>query len=82
MRSLQESTTTTTGIEQQSAPSAYRPDQLPALLTLSQAMCYRMIRDGRIRSIRAGRRYIVPADAVADFLANGPRTEAQIKANA
>lgn len=67
--------------EDNTQPRAYRPDDLPGMLALSRAMVYKLLRTGTIRSVRAGRRYIVPADAVTEFL-NGSRPEAQGKADA
>lgn len=60
-------------------PRAYRPEDLPEILALSRAMVYKMLRTGQIRSVRAGRRYIVPIEAVDEFLKTAPATEATVK---
>lgn len=79
MSSIQENGATVARIAQHSERAAYRPDELPALLALSQSMVYKMLRAGTIRSVRVGRRFVVPVDAVSEFLTgNRPRAaEAQ-----
>lgn len=49
--------------------SAHKPADLQALLGLGRSTVYKLLRSGELRSVRAGRRIIVPATAVADFLA-------------
>lgn len=39
-----------------------------SVLGLSRTMVYRLISDGRLRSVRVGGRVLVPLDAVHDFL--------------
>ncbi|WP_291432370.1 helix-turn-helix domain-containing protein [Deinococcus sp.] len=49
--------------------SAYRPADLQPLLGLGRSTVYKLLRSGELRSVRAGRRILIPADAVTDFLA-------------
>lgn len=49
--------------------SAYKPADLQPLLGLGRSTVYNLLRSGELRSVRVGRRIIVPAAAVADFLA-------------
>lgn len=53
-------------------------DDLPDVLTVAEVRevlrlgehtVYALIRTGRLRALRAGRRWIIPKDAVVDFLA-------------
>jgi excisionase family DNA binding protein len=47
---------------------AYKPLELVPLLGLGRSTIYKMLRAGKIRSVKAGRRTVVPRDAVTDFL--------------
>lgn len=47
--------------------SAYTPAELPDLLRVGRDKVYELLRTGRLRSVRVGRRYLIPSDAVADF---------------
>jgi excisionase family DNA binding protein len=49
-------------------PLAYTPHELRAQLGLGRDKIYTLIRSGELRSIRVDRRWLVPADAVTDFL--------------
>lgn len=49
-------------------PAAYTPADCRPLLNLGRDKIYALIRSGELRSIRVGRKYLVPADAVAEFL--------------
>jgi excisionase family DNA binding protein len=54
---------------QPTAPyGAYKPLELIPLLGLGRSTIYKMLRAGKIRSVKAGRRTVVPRDAVTDFL--------------
>jgi excisionase family DNA binding protein len=48
--------------------AAHKPLELVELLGLGRSTIYKMLRAGTIRSVKAGRRTVVPADAVAEFL--------------
>jgi excisionase family DNA binding protein len=39
------------------------------LLSLSRTVIYEQIRAGRLRSVRQGRARLIPADAIADYVA-------------
>lgn len=53
---------------QHEAHSAYKPLQLVQVLGLGRSTIYKLLRAGKIRSVKAGRRTVVPADAVLEFL--------------
>jgi excisionase family DNA binding protein len=40
-----------------------------ALLSASRTVIYELIRSGRLRSVRQGRRRLIPAAAIADYVA-------------
>lgn len=47
----------------------YNPKELEPLLQLSKNTINALLRSGRLRSVRVGRRYLIPRDAVQQFLA-------------
>ena len=47
---------------------AYTPKELRPILGLGRDKIYTLIQGGQLRSIRVDRRWLVPHDAVADFL--------------
>lgn len=47
----------------------YTPKELEPLLQLSKNTINALLRSGRLRSVRVGRRYLIPRDAVQQFLA-------------
>lgn len=51
--------------------TVYTKNELSAELGLSLGMVHRLLKSGQIRSVKAGRRVLVPAEAVADFLKGG-----------
>jgi excisionase family DNA binding protein len=50
---------------------AYRVGELPAMTGLCRASCYALVARGEIRSVRAGKAILVPAEALTEFLASG-----------
>ncbi len=46
----------------------YRPEDASSLLGVGRAGVYGLIRSGRLRSIRIGRKIIIPASAISEFL--------------
>ena len=52
-------------------PAAYKPLELVPVLGLGRSTIYRLLRAGTIRSVKAGRRTVIPAEAVAEFLKGG-----------
>ncbi|MHA0044386.1 excisionase family DNA-binding protein [Deinococcus sp. PEB2-63] len=51
--------------------AAYTPEECRPLLKLGRDKVYELIRSGQLRSVRVGRRYLIPADAVTAFLRGG-----------
>lgn len=47
----------------------YNPKELEPLLQLSKNTINALLRSGRLRSVRVGRRYLIPREAVQQFLA-------------
>jgi excisionase family DNA binding protein len=47
----------------------YRVTEVMALLSLSRSVIYELIRSGRLRSVREGRARLIPAAAIADYIA-------------
>lgn len=49
-------------------PAALNPDLAAAHLGLGRTTTYRLIKEGRLRSIKVGRRRLIPTDEIARFL--------------
>ena len=47
----------------------YRVPEAMQLLSMSRTMIYEQIRSGRLRSVTQGRSRLIPADAIADYVA-------------
>ena len=47
---------------------ALTPEDLIGLLPIGRDAVYRLLKEGRIRSVRVGRRYIIPREALDEFL--------------
>ncbi|EYB68562.1 hypothetical protein DEIPH_ctg021orf0081 [Deinococcus phoenicis] len=47
----------------------YTPEELLPILRMGKNTLNALLRSGTLRSIRSGRRYLIPRDAVLDFLA-------------
>lgn len=56
----------------QGYPAAYTPADCRPLLRLGRDKIYTLIHSGELRSIRVGRKFLIPADAVREFL-KGPQ---------
>ena len=52
-------------------PAVLRVKDLAALLSISHNTAYALVRSGQIRSIRIGRTYRIPRDAVDEYLRKG-----------
>lgn len=52
-------------------PLVLHVKDLQEILSVSHNTAYALVRSGQIRSIRVGRNYLIPKDAVASFLAKG-----------
>jgi excisionase family DNA binding protein len=50
-------------------PVLYRVDEAAEALRLSRSLVYELIRCGRLRSVKEGRRRLVPVDAVKEYVA-------------
>lgn len=55
----------------QGYPAAYTPTDCRPLLRLGRDKIYDLIHSGELRSIRVGRKFLIPADAVTEFLKGG-----------
>jgi len=49
-------------------PMAYRPDDAAVVLGLGRTTTYALIRDGQLRSIKVGRRRLIPVSEIKRFL--------------
>jgi excisionase family DNA binding protein len=47
----------------------YRVTEAMALLSLSRSVIYEQLRSGRLRSVHVGRTRLIPATAIADYVA-------------
>lgn len=52
----------------------YNPKELEPLLQLSKNTINALLRSGRLRSVRVGRRYLIPREAVQQFLAGAAQS--------
>lgn len=55
-------------------PYCLKPTELAEFLGLGRTTTYRLIAEGKIRSVKVGKRLIIPAAAVEEFL-NGEQTK-------
>jgi excisionase family DNA binding protein len=51
------------------AKELYRVPDVMALLSLGRSTLYEELRSGRLRSVRVGRVRLIPAAAIADYVA-------------
>ncbi|WP_291432034.1 helix-turn-helix domain-containing protein [Deinococcus sp.] len=61
-----------TGLTQEKL--VYTPKELEPLLQLSKNTINALLRSGRLRSIRVGRRYLIPREALQQFLAGSSKS--------
>jgi excisionase family DNA binding protein len=47
----------------------YRVTEVMAMLSMSRTVIYEQLRSGRLRSVTQGRRRLVPATAITEYLA-------------
>ena len=52
-------------------PKVLNVKDLAAVLSVSQNTAYNLVRSGQVRSIRIGRAYRIPREAVDEFLRKG-----------
>jgi excisionase family DNA binding protein len=50
-------------------PQLYRIPDAMRLLSMSRSVIYEQLRAGRLRSVRQGRTRLIPATAIADYIA-------------
>ena len=50
-------------------PDAMTPEEARMVLGIGRNKMYSYLNEGRIRSIKNGKRYIIPKEAIVDFLA-------------
>ncbi len=48
----------------------YRVDEAATALRLSRSGIYELIRSGRLRSVKHGRRRLIPVDALTEYIAS------------
>ncbi|MGA2109440.1 MAG: helix-turn-helix domain-containing protein, partial [Syntrophorhabdales bacterium] len=53
----------------------YVPKDLPVLLNLSRCSVYKLIREGRIPSVRLGHRIVIPKKALEKFMMDEAQVE-------
>ena len=51
-----------------SLPKIFTPEEARAKLGIGRTRFYEMLRDGRIKSIRNGRIYLVPESSLAEYI--------------
>ena len=56
-------------IDSVGAVRLYRVPEAMALLSLSRSVLYEQIRAGRLKSVTQGRTRLIPATAIADYIA-------------
>ena len=61
-----------TGLTQEKL--VYTPKELEPLLQLSKNTINALLRSGRLRSVRVGRRYLIPREALQQFLAGSSKS--------
>jgi excisionase family DNA binding protein len=52
-----------------STKALYRVDEAMALLSLKRSVIYEQLRCGRLRSVHEGRTRLIPAAAIAEYVA-------------
>jgi excisionase family DNA binding protein len=50
-----------------------RPEDAAEVMSLSRSAVYKLIREGRLRSIKEGKRRIIPAEAIREFIEDQSR---------
>ena len=69
-----------TGKSGSGGKALYRIPEAMRLLSLSRSVIYNQIRAGRLRSVKEGSTRLIPADAIADYVAL-LKAEAQVEAD-
>lgn len=53
------------------APQVYTPKEVQILLRLSKNTVNALLNSGQLRAIRYGRKWLIPKDAITEFLKEG-----------
>lgn len=64
--------TTTTYHSFEELPLVMCPGDLARVLGIGRNQTYILLHSGQIRSIRVGVKYLIPRDAVVQFMSSGP----------
>ena len=51
-------------------PKIYKPEEARQLMNIGRSQFYELLRQGRIRSIRNGRRYLIPESSILEFISS------------
>ncbi|KJK12836.1 excisionase [Terrabacter sp. 28] len=51
-------------------PVLYRVDEAAEALRISRSVIYELIRSGQLRTVKVGRRRLVPVQALGDYVAS------------
>ena len=57
-------------VKSEVVPLMYRVDEAAAALRLSRSSVYELIRSGQLRTVKQGRRRLVPVTALAEYVAS------------
>ena len=57
-------------VKSEVVPVLYRVDEAAAALRLSRSSVYELIRSGQLRTVKQGRRRLVPVAALAEYVAS------------
>lgn len=49
-------------------PDVVTPEDLQEMLHIGRSMAYSLLQDQKIKSLRIGKKYIIPKDSVINFL--------------
>ena len=55
-------------LETKNLPLAYKVEELISILRIGRNTAYELVRSGQIRSVRIGRTYRIPREALEDYL--------------
>lgn len=54
--------------ETENLPLVLKVEDLPSILSIGKNTAYELVRSGQIHSVRIGRTYRIPREAIADYL--------------
>lgn len=69
--SLMKPSVSEAGVERTDVRAAYSPDEVSRMTGLGRNTVLQLLNSGKIGSVRAGKRWLIPARAVDEFLAGG-----------